>query len=47
VLPSELARYKIIKNQYIVPLFAEVNEENLFIADSLIKCYEENVNKKF
>jgi predicted nuclease of restriction endonuclease-like RecB superfamily len=46
VLPSELARYKIIKNQYIVPLLAEVNEENLFIADSLIKCYEENVNKK-
>lgn len=46
MLPSELARYRIVRNQYIVPLFAEVNDENLFIADSIIKCYEENVNKK-
>jgi len=46
VLPSELARYRIIKNTYMVPIFAEINDENLFIADSIIKCYEENLNKK-
>jgi Uncharacterized conserved protein len=30
----------------MVPIFAEINDENLFIADSIIKCYEENLNKK-
>ncbi len=46
MLPSELLRVKIYNNEYIRPLFADINDENIFLADSMIKIYEENVGKK-
>jgi len=46
MLPSELLRYKIVKNEYIYPKFAEINYDNLFVADSLIEIYKKNIGKK-
>ncbi|MDT7891294.1 MAG: DUF790 family protein [Thermoproteota archaeon] len=46
MLTSDLLRVKIIKNEHIQPLFVEINEENLFIADTLIDLYRSSVSKK-
>ena len=46
MLPSELLRIKIYNNEYIKPLFAELKDENLFLADSLVKIYEESIGKR-
>ncbi len=46
MLPSELLRVKIIRNERIVPIFADLSDENLFLASSLIEAYNSCIGKK-
>jgi len=45
MLTSDLLRVRI-KGEYILPFFAEINEENLYLADVLIDTYMNSVGKK-
>ncbi|HLI46918.1 MAG TPA: DUF790 family protein [Geobacterales bacterium] len=45
MLPSNLLRIKIKGNE-IMPVFAEINDENLYLADSLLEIYRSCVGKK-
>lgn len=45
MLPSELLRIKIAGDR-MIPKFAELSDENLYIADSLIDIYKSSIGKK-